>query len=205
MRIAVFSTDPVLAEGIGSLIRESGEHESVLCSRTLADLAALENLYPDLLILSEEFDEPAHRLAIEPVRKMGAKSLLIVGSNVGRSHDASQWDAVVDRRLGSSLLIATVREMFPSATDSKSTEIRLDSHRESQLRGLTAREQEVALLVGKGLRNKEIAALLGTGEQNIKAHVQRAMRLLGCKSRVELALQITQGPASAATSKSRKM
>ena len=44
---------------------------------------------------------------------------------------------------------------------------------------LTAREREVAMLVGEGLPNKQIALQLGTAEKTVKHHRARAMVKLG--------------------------
>jgi RNA polymerase sigma factor (sigma-70 family) len=51
---------------------------------------------------------------------------------------------------------------------------------------LTAREREVAILVGKGMPNKQIAAELGTAEKTVKHHRARAMTKLGVESVAEL-------------------
>jgi FixJ family two-component response regulator len=51
---------------------------------------------------------------------------------------------------------------------------------------LTAREREVAIMVGNGMQNKEIAARLGTAEKTIKHHRARAMGKLGVQSVAQL-------------------
>lgn len=51
---------------------------------------------------------------------------------------------------------------------------------------LTPREQEVCLLVGRGLLNKQIAAELGAAEKTIKVHRARVMSKLGVGSVAQL-------------------
>jgi DNA-binding NarL/FixJ family response regulator len=53
--------------------------------------------------------------------------------------------------------------------------------------GLTAREQEVAVLVARGLSNREIAEQLVFGERTAEAHVGHCLAKLGLASRTQLA------------------
>jgi two-component system nitrate/nitrite response regulator NarL len=54
--------------------------------------------------------------------------------------------------------------------------------------GLTAREQEIAVLVGKSYSNKEIAAELGITEDTVKRHLSHIFDKTGRSNRVELAI-----------------
>lgn len=51
---------------------------------------------------------------------------------------------------------------------------------------LTPREQEVCLLVGRGLQNKEIAAELGTAVKTVKVHRARVMQKMEANSVADL-------------------
>jgi non-specific serine/threonine protein kinase len=53
--------------------------------------------------------------------------------------------------------------------------------------GLTAREQEVAALVARGLSNRQIAEELVFGERTAEAHVGHCLAKLGLTSRTQLA------------------
>lgn len=53
---------------------------------------------------------------------------------------------------------------------------------------LTAREAEVARLVGRGASNAEIAATLAVSEVTVKAHLTKVYSKLGVRSRTQLAL-----------------
>jgi len=57
-----------------------------------------------------------------------------------------------------------------------------------RLEQLTARERDIARLVGEGLKNRDIAMRLGVAEKTIKGHLTNIFLKLGVKDRLELAL-----------------
>lgn len=50
--------------------------------------------------------------------------------------------------------------------------------------GLTNREQQLVLLIGRGLTNKEIATQLQLAEQTVRNHVHRILRKVGANDRL---------------------
>ncbi len=50
--------------------------------------------------------------------------------------------------------------------------------------GLTTREQQLVLLIGRGLTNKEIANQLQLAEQTVRNHVHRMLRKVGANDRL---------------------
>lgn len=50
--------------------------------------------------------------------------------------------------------------------------------------GLTAREQQLVSLIGRGLTNKEIASQLQLSEQTVRNHVHRMLRKVGASDRL---------------------
>jgi DNA-binding NarL/FixJ family response regulator len=61
-----------------------------------------------------------------------------------------------------------------------------------RLAGLSPREREVALAVGRGLANAEIAAELFMSVATVKAHVSRLLTKLGVENRVQIALLVQE-------------
>lgn len=65
-------------------------------------------------------------------------------------------------------------------------------------RGLTPREAEVAALASLGHHDKLIAHAMGISRSTVTTHLLRAIRKLGLRDRVELALVLTAPSARAA-------
>jgi predicted ATPase/DNA-binding SARP family transcriptional activator/DNA-binding CsgD family transcriptional regulator len=57
---------------------------------------------------------------------------------------------------------------------------------------LTLREQEVALLVARGLTNRQISTRLGISERTVGNHVAKILRKLGLRSRTQIATWATE-------------
>jgi len=56
---------------------------------------------------------------------------------------------------------------------------------------LTRREQQVALLIVRGLSNKEVARELGVSHGTVKLHVHRIFQKTGVRNRYSLIIQMS--------------
>lgn len=83
------------------------------------------------------------------------------------------------QRLIADLAIANVRQSSVSGLS-------------QNLRSLTDREKEIALLIGKGASNKRIASKLDVTERTVKAHLSSIFRKTGARDRLQLALLVNQ-------------
>ncbi|MFE3886710.1 response regulator [Streptomyces lydicus] len=59
---------------------------------------------------------------------------------------------------------------------------------DGRVAGLTDREREVLVMLGKGLSNQKIGGRLGIGVGTVKSHVRSILGKTGCGSRVQAAL-----------------
>lgn len=57
---------------------------------------------------------------------------------------------------------------------------------------LTAREQEIAVLIARGCTDRDIARILGLGFGTVRTHISNAMLKRGCANRAELAVSIAR-------------
>lgn len=84
-------------------------------------------------------------------------------------------------------IIGTIRAVHLGTAELPSTVAqRLDERLQRQ--GLTAREQEVLLLLVKGRSNKEIAGALFISEETVKSHLKTLFGKLGVRDRTDAAI-----------------
>jgi two-component system NarL family response regulator len=84
-------------------------------------------------------------------------------------------------------IIGTIRAVHSGTAELPSTVAqRLDERLQRQ--GLTAREQEVLLLLVKGRSNKEIAGALFISEETVKSHLKTLFGKLGVRDRTDAAI-----------------
>lgn len=79
--------------------------------------------------------------------------------------------------VGAPVVVLRPAQMLPAAT---------------LLGRLSAREQDVARLLGEGLRNREIAVRLGIGLGTVKDHVHHILQKTGTRTRAGLAAALTR-------------
>lgn len=199
MRIAIVATDPITAESLGCLLSNSGGHEVVMCACHFGDVKNFEPFQPELFVVTEGFDDPAHQLILRTLRQSGVR-ILVLAESSGSDRVGKEYDTVVVKSNGVGALFAAILRMESVAgITTKVHEVGPIAQTQKAAPGstrstLTAREREAADLVARGLRDREIAELMGTGEQNVKALISRARRLLGCKNRTELAILMNKSP-----------
>jgi len=93
---------------------------------------------------------------------------------------------------GDGMLSPTVtRRLIALVAGDPDAEARHESAR-TRFAALSAREQEVALAVGRGLANADIAAELFMSVATVKAHVSRLLTKLGVDNRVQIALLVQE-------------
>ena len=132
-------------------------------------------------------------LAGDPAAALEAAELLRTG---GRVSDAARARMAAGRMLGDIGELQRARAAFlecgaPRLADRAASELRrlgLRVPRAGARTGtLSAREQEIAELVGSGRTNRQIASELHLSESTVENHLSRIYRKLGISSRAALA------------------
>jgi len=120
------------------------------------------------------FDDDA---LVYDAMRAGASGFLLKSAPPARLAEAIRTiaggEAMLDPRLTSRLIAEFVRRPPPG----HATPAELD--------GLTVREVDVLRLIGRGRSNSEIAAELVLGEATVKTHVNRVLRKLNLRDRVQ--------------------
>jgi DNA-binding NarL/FixJ family response regulator len=120
-------------------------------------------------------------LAHEAVMYLRSSGTLVAVITLLRSAGFSRADAVALRRVQPLLEHAYACAAEPGA------DMAFDALRDI---GLTAREADVAALVGKGATNAQIARSLHLSEATVKTHLSHAYAKLGVRTRTELAVLV---------------
>jgi two-component system, NarL family, response regulator LiaR len=95
---------------------------------------------------------------------------------------------VEPRELARAIRLADAGEaMIDPAVAARLVEALVENRREEEP-DLTAREQEVLELIGRGFANKRIAQELGIAEKTVKTHVSHVLAKLGVADRTQAAL-----------------
>jgi DNA-binding NarL/FixJ family response regulator len=113
----------------------------------------------------------------------GADGFLLKDTPPAEILEAIRRVADGDPMLSPSVTRSLIKQVAPP--DSSRT-----SRAQERLEGLTGRERDVALAVGRGLSNAEIAGELYLSVPTVKAHVSRLFEKLGVTNRVQIAIVV---------------
>jgi DNA-binding NarL/FixJ family response regulator len=152
----------------------------------IGDVARLRRLRPStrIMILTSRSDE---REGVEALRAgaWGYSERDIAPGLLKKAVDVIQSGEIwIGRRLVPALLeeLRALSERPPAT--------RVESG--AGLERVSAREREIAQLVGAGANNREVATKLGITERTVKAHLTAIFRKLGISSRLQLALVVLE-------------
>lgn len=160
-------------------------------------LEVLEQQQPDLVVLDLNMS-PMSGLDVLQVIRQRELSVKVVVYSV--SDNVSEVDAVLSAGADGFLVKDTdpdelLRSLKQVMADQQAITPRLKEALQSDQRwdkDLTAREKQIASLIGQGKSNRAIGEALFISEGTAKVHVKNVLRKTGCHSRVELALLVNQ-------------
>jgi DNA-binding NarL/FixJ family response regulator len=186
IRLLIAAPSAVVRAGLEALAASSPELEMV---GSFADLAAVEELHPDVVLTSVPLSEiaapataraPALVLLTTEPQPSWTQEALRLGVRALLPRDASQTEvlaAVEAAASGMAVLDPRELELLLSATAPVPASV--------ETAALTPRELEVLHMMADGAANKIIAWRLGISEHTVKFHVASILGKLGAASRTE--------------------
>jgi len=188
-RVALFSNNPLMSEGLRSVFGRSPDFELAAWSNDLGEFAAsLAGRRPDIALV--DLATGLTLLALRDLRRRAADVPIVL------------WgDPSIE--FGFHAMEMGVRGIIPVATPIESLIAALSSIRRGQLWfektfteqllltkrvSLTGREGQLVALIAQGLKNKELAYALGITEGTVKVYLSRVFKKLGVNDRFDLAL-----------------
>lgn len=197
-RVAVISSEPVVAEGFRSLLAGS-ELPLETVWRGIAEFVGQTGAtQPDLVILHAS--APASLEEIETLRRQAPDCAIVLW--VDRISMEIVGRAVESGVRGILRTNSVPGQVLESLRAIARGEVRLELPAQGNLpvhagARLSKGQKKLLGLVGQGLKNKEIATLLGSTEGTVKTSLNRLFRSVGVKDRLELALYSLELQANA--------
>ena len=202
--IAVCDTEPIVIEGLRSLLESADGLRLVAAETSLADgMAAVEELRPAVLVLDKSFGMQAVLDWLEALQKASYRTAAVVWSRQISESEAVRFlhagaAGVVRKTASLETLLSCLDTVTSGATWMEEEmvaarigdSVRLQSPAGRQcLRSLlTARELQVMELVERGLKNREIGTELGIRTGTVKIHLKHIFEKTGIRGRYGLAL-----------------
>ncbi|KES06114.1 hypothetical protein BU52_17005 [Streptomyces toyocaensis] len=199
MNVAVFHEDAVIRCGLKTLLHSLPAVGSV---QVLDDphsvRESLTRCQPDIVVLPASFEAGPLQEALDAVRRVGAKVLLMlpnaVRDCVQRASRLNVDGFLLESGLTEESLTHAVRAVAcgempipPSLVRELMSEVKSGGRRD---RGpqLTPREEAALTLLVHGMSNKQIAHRLGISENGAKRHVSNVLAKLNCPNRTVAAV-----------------
>jgi DNA-binding NarL/FixJ family response regulator len=205
IRIAVVDDHPMLREGVVRTLLDEGDIEVVCEGGTATEAIDIaQRFLPDIMLL--DMNMPGSGLtAIERISGLCPAVKLIV-LTVQEDHDTVTQALKLGARayalkgVGASELVDIVRAVQDGGSyvspplaakllaNFGSAGHKPGAGQEQPIETLTAREEQILVLLGRGLRNKEIARQLDLKEKTVKHYVTNILQKLQLRNRVEAAV-----------------
>jgi two-component system nitrate/nitrite response regulator NarL len=190
LTVLLCSNEPILAEGLKSVLSRNGEFDLVSSCPSAEELRGQIELHqPDLLLVDLTAD-----CTLGPLKELG--SLMAHTGIVLWVHSISTEVALQAISLGfrgilrKTVPVETLRRCLLRVKEGELwfDKALTDSITSAKRHSLTRREGQLVVLLTEGLKNKEVATALGISEGTVKVYLSRLFAKLGVKDRFELAI-----------------
>jgi DNA-binding NarL/FixJ family response regulator len=182
--IYVIDDHPLMREAVGMLLRRLRPSMSVieLESLSLLPKATAKHGVPTMFSLDLKLPDTSGVSGVRQLKNMYPLIPLAVLS----ASPSDDWEAhcleagadiYIEKSAGATEIGAALKGLFMAE----------DSFEETQVAGqnLSKRQNQLLLLLNKGLSNKDIAEDLGINEHTVKVHLWRLFRRIDVKSRTQ--------------------
>ena len=192
--VVVCDTQPLAIEGLRAVLAATPGIRFAGAMTTLAGAIDLvRGTNPTVVILDRGFGTAAVIHALDRIKQSKSTAVIVWGVAITNSEALRLVQAgargVVRKTSDTSHVLDCIRAAAAGETWMEDT-ILQDTERTviTSRSNLTAREQQVAELVEKGLKNKDIAGNLGIRTGTVKIHLKHIFEKTGCRGRYGLAL-----------------
>lgn len=194
-RIAICESQPVTAEGLRSIVEQSGDLEwlgTVTGLDQAHDLVWLER--PDALIVDKAFGMHSVLEALPSLRGRDESTAIVTwGVSLSQAEALrllqSGVKGIVRKAASAELILACLRSVLAGVTWVEEVIFQNAGRPAMPRRGeLTPRERQVLDLIEQGFRNKDIARELGIRPGTAKIHLKHIFEKTGVRGRYGLAL-----------------
>jgi DNA-binding NarL/FixJ family response regulator len=202
IRLVLADDHPVVREGVRALLESDSDFEVVGQADDGVEVQGLvERLHPDVVVLDlmmpgrsglDVTRQLAGQAAAPPVLILTMhdnEAYVIEAMRSGAAGYALKQAAAGELARGIRTVAAGDRYLSPSLSErALETYIRRSHGPSDPYDALTPREREVLQLAGEGHGNAEIASLLFISRRTVETHRAHAMKKLGLRNQVDLAL-----------------
>lgn len=189
-RILLYSSEPILAQGLSSVLSGNSDLRLIGVSNSTDNLGiTLETDKPDILLLDLTADVSFQLLRELKKRSDNCKMLLwvnAISTELAFQAMGLGVRGIVRKTLPAETLIECLRKVNQGELWFEKT--LTDSMLSARKVSLTRREGQLVTLLSQGLKNKEIATVLCVSENTVKVYLSRLFQKVGVKDRFELAL-----------------
>ena len=197
IRVLCVDDHPMIREGVSAMIKRQSDMELVGAAATGEQAVELfRDRAPDVTLMDLQLPSMSGLEAIRALRRADPEARVIVltmfqgDEDIHRALQAGAATYLL-KDVRSAELLSVIRQVHAGERPYPAAVRTLLAGR-TGTSVLTSRENDVMLLIAKGLRNKEIAGQLNLSEETVKVHVKSILAKFGVQDRsaaIRVALQ----------------